>query len=71
METNDSAESRMWNVILNILINKSGDNSLGGFLKRVLLVKWWKEIGGEQKDKWQHPQTLPMLQLATSLHLRS
>ena len=57
METDDSAESRMWNVILNIkfLINKSGDNSLGELLKRVLLVKRWKELGGEQKEKWQRP----------------
>ena len=37
----------------------------------MLLVKWWKELGGEQKDKWQHPQTLPMLQVATSLNLGS
>ena len=25
----------------------------------------------DKKDKWQHPQTLPRLQVATSLHLGS
>ena len=64
---------KMWNVILNILflINKSGDNSLGEQLKRVYWSSWWRELGGEKKDKWHHPQTLLMLQVVTSLHLGS
>ena len=42
---------KKWNVILNILllINKSGDNSMGELLIRVLLVKLVDELGGEQK----------------------
>ena len=41
---------KKWNVILNILllINKSGDNSMGELLIRVLLVKLVEELGGEQ-----------------------
>ena len=33
------------------------DNSLGKLLKECLLVNWWRRLGGEQTDKWQHPQT--------------
>ena len=64
---------KMWNVTLNILflINKSGDNSLGELLIRVLLVKLVEGTRWRAKDKWKHPQTLPMLQVATSLHLGS
>ena len=64
---------KKWSVILNILllINKSGDNSLGGLLIRVLLVKLVEGTRWREKDKWQHPQTLPMLQAVTSLHLES
>ena len=64
---------KMWNVILNILllINKSGDNSMGELLIRVLLVKLVEGTRWRAKDKWQHPQTLPKLQVATSLHLGS
>ena len=50
---------------------KSGDNSLGELLIRVLLVKLVEATRWIAKDKWQHPQTLPMLQVATSLHLGS
>ena len=64
---------KKWNVILNILllINKSGDNIMGDLLIRVLLVKMVEGTRWTEKDKWQHPQTLPMLQVATSLHLGS
>ena len=46
--TDDSAESRMLNVIMNILIItkiKSGDNSLGELLKECLLVNLVEETG--------------------------
>ena len=64
---------KKWNVILNILllINKSGDNSMGELLIRVLLVKLVEGTRWRENDKWQHPQTLPMLQVATSLYLES
>ena len=64
---------KMWNVILNILIliNKSGDNILGELLIRVLLVKLVEGTRWREKYKLQHPQTLPRLQVATSLHLGS
>ena len=64
---------KKWNVILNILllINKSGDNSMGEHLIRVSLVKLVEGTRWRAKDKWQHPQTLPRLQVATSLYLGS
>ena len=64
---------KKWNVILNILflINKSGDNNLGELLIRVLLVKLVEGTRWREKDKWQHPQTLPRLHVETSLHLGS
>ena len=43
---------KKWNVILNILLlinKKSGDNSLGELLIRVVLVKLVEELGGGQK----------------------
>ena len=60
---------KKWNVILNILflINKSGDNSLGELLIRVLLVKPVERTRWIAKYEWKHPQTLPRLQVATSL----
>ena len=62
METDDSTESRMWNVIRNIyfLINKSGDNSLGA-VKKSVIGQVVEGTRWRAKDKWQHPQTLPML----------
>ena len=36
-----------------------------------LLVKLVEGTRWREKDKWQHPQTLPMLQVATSLHFGS
>ena len=64
----------MLNVILNILIinKKKWRQQLGRAIKRVFNGQsWWRRLGGEQIDKWKHPQTLPMLQVATSLHLGS
>ena len=44
---------------------------MGELLIRVLLVKLVKGTRWREKDKWQHPQTLPKLQVATSLYLGS
>ena len=62
-----------WSVIQNILllINKLWRQQHGRAVKNRLLVKLvdgtrWKAI-----DKWNHPQTLPKLEVATSLHLGS
>ena len=44
---------------------------MGELLIRVLLVKLVEGTRWREKDRWQHPQTLPMLQVATSLHLGS
>ena len=62
-----------WNVIQNILllINKLWRQQHGKAIKKRLLVKL---VGGTRwraKEKWQHPQTLPKLQVATSLYLGS
>ena len=62
-----------WNVIQNILllINKLWRKQHGRAVKRGY---WSKLVDGtrwREKDKWQHPQTLPMLQVATSLLLGS
>ena len=63
---------KMWYVIVNILLLiESGDNSLVELLIRVLLVKMVEGTRWRAKHKWQHPQTIPMLQVATSLHLGS
>ena len=63
----------MWNVILNILllINKKWRQQLGREVKKSVLVKWVEGTRWRAKEKWQHPQTLPMLQVATSLYLGS
>ena len=34
---------------------------MGELLKRGYWSNWWMELGGKEKDKWQHPQTLPKL----------
>ena len=44
---------------------------MGELLIRVLLVKMVEGTRWREKDKWQHPQTLPMLQVANSLYLGS
>ena len=44
---------------------------MGELLKRGYWSNWSMELGGKAKDKWQHPQTLPKLQVETSLHLGS
>ena len=44
---------------------------MGELLIRMLLVKLVEGTRWREKDKWHHPQTLPMLQVATSLHLGS
>ena len=64
---------KKWNVILNILflINKKWRQQLGRAVNKRLLVKQVEGTRWREKDKWQHPQTLPMLQVATSLNLGS
>ena len=54
-----------WNVIQNILlfINKLWRQQHGRAVKKSVTG----QVGGEKKDKWQHPQRLPMLQVETSL----
>ena len=44
---------------------------MGELLKRVLLVKWWKELGGEQNTSGSVLKHFLMLQVETSLHLGS
>ena len=62
-----------WNVIQNILllINKLWRQQHGRAVKKMLLVKLVDGTRWREKDKWQHPQTLPNLQVATSLYLGS
>ena len=60
---------RKWNVILNILllINKMWRQQHGRAVKKRLPVKLVDGTRWREKYKWQHPQTLPRLQVATSL----
>ena len=61
---------QLWSVIENIFfkkINKLWRQQHGRAVKRGYWSNWWMELGGKAKDKWQHPQTLPKLQVATSL----
>ena len=44
---------------------------MGELLIRVLLVKLVEGTRWREKDKWQHPQTLPKLQVETSVYLGS
>ena len=44
---------------------------MGELLKKRLLVKLVDGTRWREKYKWQHPQTLPKLQVATSLYLGS
>ena len=62
-----------WNVIQNILslINKLWRQQYGRAVKNRLLVKLVDGTRWRAKDKRQHPQTLPKLQVATSLYLGS
>ena len=62
-----------WNVIQNILllINKNWRQQHGRDVKKRLLVELLNGTRCKEKYKWQHPQTLPKLQVATSLHLGS
>ena len=64
---------KKWNVILNILllINKKWKQQHGRAVNKSVLVKLVEGTRWREKDKWQHPQTLPMLQVETSLHLGS
>ena len=64
---------KKWNVILNILlfINKKWRQQHGRAVNKSVLVKLVEGTRWREKEKWQHPQTLPMLQVATSLHLGS
>ena len=63
----------LWSVIQNILliINKLWRQQHGRAVKRGYWSNWLLELGGEAKDKWQHPQALPKLQVATALYLGS
>ena len=58
-----------WNVIQNILllINKLWRQQHGRAVNKSVLVKLVEGTRWRAKDKWQHPQTLPKLQVATSL----
>ena len=62
-----------WNVILNILlfINKKWRQQHGRAVNKRLLVKLVEGNRWSAKDKWRHPQTLPRLQVETSLQLGS
>ena len=62
-----------WNVILNILlfINKKWRQQHRRAVNTRLLVKLVEGTRWMAKDKWQHPQTLPRLQVATSIYLGS
>ena len=64
---------KKWNVILNILllINKKWRQQHGRAVNKSVLVKLVEGTRWREKDKWQHPQTLPRLQVATSLYLGS
>ena len=64
---------KKWNAILNILllINKKWRQQLGRAVNKSVLVKLVEGTRWRAKDKWQHPQTLPRLQVATSLYLGS
>ena len=64
---------KMWNVILNILflINKKWRQQLGRAVNKSVTSQTSGGTRWREKGKWQHPQTLPMLQVATSLHLGS
>ena len=64
---------KKWNVILNILllINKMWRQQHGRAVNKRLRVKLVERTRWMAKDKWQHPQTLPKLQVANSLHLGS
>ena len=61
---------KKWNVILNILllINKKWRQQHGRSVNKRLLVKLVEGTRWREKDKWQHPQTLPKLEVATSLN---
>ena len=52
-----------WSVIQNILllINKLWRQQHGRAVKNRLLVKLVDGTRWREKDKWQHPQTLPKL----------
>ena len=64
---------KKWNVILNILllISKIWRQQHGRAVNKRLLVKLVDGTRWREKDKGKHPQTLPMLQVANSLHLGS
>ena len=64
---------QLWSVIENILliINKLWRQQHGRAVKRGYWSNWWMELGGKAKDKWEHPQALPKLQVANSLYLGS
>ena len=64
---------KKWNVILNILllINQMWRQQHGRAVNKSVLVKLVEGTRWREKDKWQHPQTLPMLQVETSLYLGS
>ena len=59
---------QLWSVIQNILliINKWRQQH-GRAVRKRLLVKLVDGTRWQAKDKWQHPQALPKLQVETSL----
>ena len=64
---------KMWNVILNILllINKKWIQQLGRAVNKSVTGQTVEGTRSIAEDKWQHCQTLPMLQVENSLHLGS
>ena len=64
---------KKWNVDLNILllINKKWRQRHGRAINKSVLVKLVEGTRWREKHKWQHPQTLPMLQGENYLHLGS
>ena len=64
---------KKWNVILNIILlkNKKWRQQLGRAVNKSVTGQTGGGTRWREKEKWQHPQTLPMLQVETSLHLGS
>ena len=64
---------KKWNVILNILllINKKWRQQHGRVVNKSVIGQNGGGTRWREKDKWQHPQRLPMLQVENSLHLGS
>ena len=71
--TDDSAESKdvEGNSEYFILINKKWRQQHGRTVNKSVIGQTGGGTRWREKYKWKHPQTLPMLQVATSLYLGS